>query len=125
MIELFHGRLATTAAFYTLIMGGWAGVTALRGRGLDGSYLGAAVIGELLLVLQALLGVFLALGGRTAALERPSMHILYGVMAVLIWPFLFTFTRGQSGRREAVLFAAGSLFLWGLVLRAAATGALR
>ncbi len=121
MIELLHGRLAVTAAFYALIVALWALGLALRGRGLDGNYLGAVVIGELLLVLQALLGLFLMLRG--GGLERAWLHLLYGALATLIWPFLFTYTRNQPGRRESILFAAGSLFLWGLLLRAAETGA--
>jgi len=125
MAEVLHDRLANTAAFYSLAMAGWAGLFAVRGRGVDGGYLGAAVIGEGLLVTQALLGVFLVLGGQAGALERPGLHVLYGVMAALVWPGLFTVTRRRPGRREAVLFAAGALFLWGLVLRAAATGAVR
>lgn len=120
MIGLLHDRLAVTAAFFALIMAGWALVQVLRGRGLDGNYLGAIVIGELLLVLQAFLGLLLTLRG--GGLERIWLHILYGALAVFIWPFLFTYTRTQPGRRESVLFAAGSLFLWGLLVRAAETG---
>lgn len=122
---LLHDRLATTATFYTLVMAAWAGVMVARGRGLDGNYFGAIVIGELLLVLQGLLGVFLLLGGQVGGLDRPWLHVLYGLLVVLIWPFLFTYTRNQPGRRESILFAAGSLFLWGLVVRASETGALR
>jgi hypothetical protein len=120
MMPTLHDRLASTATFYTLVMAGWAGLLVLRGRGLDGGYLGAIVIGELLLVLEALFGLFLLLGG--AGPERPWLHGLYGLLACLIWPFLFTYSRRQAGRREAVLFFAGSLFLWGLVVRASETG---
>jgi hypothetical protein len=122
---MLHDRLATTATFYTLVMAGWACLQVARGRGLDGNYFGAIVIGELLLVLQGLLGVFLLLGGQASGLERPWLHGLYGLLVLLIWPFLFTYTRNQPGRRESILFAAGSLFLWGLVVRASETGALR
>ena len=125
MTQLLHDRLAVTATFYTLVMAGWAFVQALRGRGLAGGYFGAIVIGELLLVLQGLLGLFLLLGGSGPALERAWLHGLYGLLALLIWPFLFTYTRNQPGRRESILFAAGSLFLWGLVVRAVDTGAVR
>jgi hypothetical protein len=125
MVAVLHERLANTSVFYTLVMAGWALLLVVRGRGLDGSYLGAIVIGELLLVLQALLGAFLMLGGRGADLDRPWLHVLYGAMVALIWPFLFTYTRGTPGRRESILFFAGSLFLWGLVLRAVETGAVK
>jgi hypothetical protein len=125
MVAVLHDRLANTAVFYTLAMAGWALLLAARGRGVDGNYLGAIVIGELLLVLQALLGVYLFLTGHGAALDRPWLHVLYGALVALVWPFLFTYTRGAPGRRESILFFAGSLFLWGLVLRAVETGALR
>jgi hypothetical protein len=125
VIELLHDRLALTATFYTLVMAAWAGWLALRGRGLEGGYLGAIVIGELLLVAQILLGLFLFLRGAGALLDRAWLHALYGLLAGLIWPFLFTYTRRSPGRRESLLFAAGSLFLWGLVLRSAETGALQ
>jgi hypothetical protein len=117
-----HHRLSNAAAFFTFIMGSWAAILALRGRGLDGSYLGAILVGELLLVAEALLGAVL-LAGLGLAPAR-GIHLLYGLLAVLIWPFLFTATRRDGGRREAILFAAGSFFLWGLVLRAATTARL-
>lgn len=125
MTLLLHDRLATTATFYTLVMAVWAGVQVARNRGLDGNYFGAIVIGESLLVIQGLLGLFLLLGGQGSHLARPWLHGLYGLLVLLIWPFLFTYTRNQPGRRESILFAAGSLFLWGLVVRASETGALR
>jgi hypothetical protein len=42
-------------------------------------------------------------------------------MALLIWPFAYPFAQAASGRRRSVIFAAASLFLWGLVLRAITT----
>jgi hypothetical protein len=122
MLPLLHQRLAVTAILFTLVMALWAFVAAARGRGLDGNYMGAIVIGELVLILQSALGALLLLGGHANGLDRPWLHILYGLLAVLIWPFLFTYTRRQSDRRESILFAAGSLFLWGLAMRAAETG---
>jgi hypothetical protein len=119
---LVHERLATTAAFYALALAVWAGFIAFRRRGLDSNYFGAVLIGEALLLAEALLGAWLLLA--VGASPARGIHLLYGVLAVLVWPFLFTYTRSSSGAREAVLFAAGSLFLWGLLLRAASTAAL-
>jgi heme A synthase len=116
---LLHDRLSVTATFYALAMAVWAVVMAARGRGIDGGYLGAIVIGEVVLVVQAALGVWLmVVGGDSPA---RGIHLLYGTLAVLIWPFLMTYTRGGTSSREAVIFAAGSFFLWGLLLRAATT----
>jgi heme A synthase len=116
---LLHDRLATTAAFYAFALAVWAGFLAFRNRGLDGNYLGAVVIGEGLLVCEAALGAWL-LFGMGLSPDR-AIHFLYGTLALLIWPFLFTYTRSATGSRDAVLFSAGSLFLWGLLLRAATT----
>jgi hypothetical protein len=118
-IELLHDRLSVTAAFYALAIAVWATVLAARGRGIEGGFLGAIVIGEVLLIVEALLGVWLAL--VAGASPARGIHFLYGILAVLIWPFLLTYTRGRTGQREAVIFAAGSFFLWGLLLRAATT----
>ncbi|MFN2114779.1 MAG: hypothetical protein ACK2T6_03625 [Anaerolineae bacterium] len=116
-----HGRLSTAAALFVFAMALWALWLAVRGRGVDSSYTGAVLIGEGLLLAQGALGALLVAGSSSAA--GRGMHILYGVMALLIWPFVLTFTRG--GRRgEAVMFAVGSLFLWGLVLRAIDTSGL-
>lgn len=116
---LLHERLATTAAFYALALALWAGYLAVRGRAIDGNYLGAVVIGEGLLIAEGALGAWLlfALG------QSPDrgIHFLYGTLALIIWPFLFTYTRSSNGSREAVLFSAGSFFLFGLLLRAAST----
>ena len=118
-ITVIHTRLADSAALFTLIMGLWGLALAFRGRGVDGSYLGAIVVGELLLIAEALLGAYLLLG--VGVQPGRWVHILYGVLAVLIWPFVFTYTRDATGRREAALFGIASLFLWGLVMRASTT----
>ena len=116
---LLHDRLATTAAFYAFALAVWAGFLAIRGRGVDGNYLGAVVIGEGLLIFEGALGAWLlfALGQSPAR----GLHFLYGTLSLFIWPFLFTYTRSTSGSREAILFSAGSLFLFGLLWRAGTT----
>lgn len=120
-LSLLHERLAQTSVFFTFVMAAWAFGLGLRHRGIDGNYLGALVIGEALLVGEAILGLVLLVGA--GATPARGIHLLYGVLAVLIWPFLMTITRGEraGARQEAFLYAAGSLFLWGLVLRAVTT----
>jgi heme A synthase len=122
-LNLLHDRLSVTSAFFVFVMAMWAVWLAARGRGVEGDYLGAVVIGEALLAAQALLGIWLWLVAGMRP-ERGLVHVLYGALVVLIWPFIFTFTRDASGRSEAVRYAVGSLFLWGLVMRAIDTGSL-
>jgi hypothetical protein len=121
--DLFlHTRLASSAAAFTFMMALWASYLAIRGEGIGGSYLGAVVVGEALLVVQGLLGVWLWLG-RGLGPAR-GIHILYGAMVVLIWPFVLTFSRGTGQRGESLRHAAAAFFLWGLVVRAIDTAGL-
>lgn len=122
-VATLHDRLAMTCLFYTFAMGLWAVWLIIRNRGVDGAYLGAIVIGEMLLVTQALLGLWLYLDAGIP-LTR-GLHMLYGILAVLMWPFIYTFTRaGDGGRRESILFAATAFFLWLMLARAVETAGL-
>lgn len=121
--DLFlHGRLSASAATFTFVMGVWASYLVLRGTGVSGSYLGAVVVGEALLIAQGCLGAWLWLG-RGGSPDR-GIHILYGTLTVLVWPFLLTFARGAGGRGEALRHAAAAFFLWGLVVRAIDTAGM-
>jgi hypothetical protein len=113
-----HDRLATAVILYTLILGLWGLVGALRG-GVSGSYRGSLVIGEGLLIVQSLLGVALLIGGSRPALW---VHFLYGALIPLMLPFAVTLGRRRSGQTEALLYAGTSLFIFGMALRAVATG---
>lgn len=120
-----HARLSITTAIFTFVMGAWAVGLSVRNRGVDANYLGAIVVGELVLAAEALLGLVLFFQ-RGGLLEMRWVHVLYGTLAVLIWPFIFTYTRETEARAvpprlEAILFAAGSFFLWGLIMRAIST----
>ena len=113
---LLHDRLAVAAALFAFALSAWAGWSVARGRGVDAGYFGALVIGQGLLTVQAIVGAVLWLGHGS----RPSrdVHVLYGVVALLVWPLVLTLTRADRSRREAALLAAASLVLWGLLLRA-------
>lgn len=115
-----HARLSETATLFIGFIGVWAFFFRIRNRPLDSSWYGAAVIGELLLVAQALLGAWLyygmALGG---ALPRPFMHILYGVVSVVTIPAAQSyFGQLEDEKVKAVAMAAACIFLWGIILRA-------
>ncbi len=118
LIEL-HIRLATTAQFFTLIVGLWALLNYVRGQGISPSYWGTLVIGEGLLFVQGLTGLIMFLQGA-----RPPrlIHILYGIVVLLVWPGVYTYTQGQGTRREALIYGVATLFMFGLILRAIGTG---
>ena len=116
-----HARLGNAALFYTIIMALWGLWRFFRRQDIDSSYWGALVIAEILYILQSGLGAFLFFTG-IGVLARGYIHILYGVVAVLVVPGVFFFTRGDEQRRALLIYSVGFLFLVGVVLRAIATG---
>jgi hypothetical protein len=118
IIEL-HRVLSNTIWLFLLLLGLWGLFRAIRRNSVDGSYMGAMVIGELLLVLQTVLGIILLIGG-----EQPgrTIHLLYGAFAVVALPGLFALLRGDDSSRAQFYYAALILFLFGVSLRAIGTG---
>ena len=117
-----HARLANTALYYMVLMALWGLWRYVRKQGVDGSFWGALVIAEVLLLVQAALGAFLWLSG-TGQLAGRSIHILYGVVSILVIPGIFLYTRGEEQRRAMLVYALSFLFLVGIVLRAIMTAA--
>ena len=119
-ITEIHARLSDTATLFIAVIGFWALYLRIRNRPLDSSWFGAAVVGELLLVAQFLLGLYLYWGvGLGAMLPRPFMHILYGVVAILTLPAAYSyFSNVEDEKVKALAMAATALFLWGIILRA-------
>ncbi len=123
MLLLVHDRLALTATWFTLVISIWAFIQWLRNRPLDGSWYGAAVVAELTIIMQGLIGAWLYLGaGLGAALPRPFIHILYGIVAVITLPAAWGYFGNTSDERvRSIAMAATCLFLWGILQRAATT----
>ena len=119
---LMHTRLLTTILLFFGALALWGIVSYLRGHGVSGSYLGALAIGELLMLSEALIGVGLWFGGNVA--PRQSIHVLYGIVAVLTLPGTFAYVRGRDSRWEQLIYAVVCLFLCGVALRALETGSV-
>ena len=119
IIEI-HARLADTATLFVGFIGVWAIFLRIRSQPLNGSWYGAAIVGELLLVAQSLLGVYLYYGlGLGVALPRPFIHILYGVVSIITLPAAHSyFGQLEDEQVKTVAMAAACLFLWGILLRA-------
>lgn len=113
---LLHDRLSNAVILFALILGIWGLFKYFRGEGVDGSYLGAVVIGELLIIVQIALGVILYAGG--ARPDRSIMHILYGVAAVISFPAVYAYTHGDQSRRAMLTWGVVGLFVFGCALRA-------
>lgn len=115
-----HNRLANTSTLFVAILGVWALFFRIRNQPLNSNWYGAAVIGELLLVAQALLGVYLYYGqGLDVALSRPFMHILYGIVSIITLPAAYSyFAHLEDEKVKALALALVCFFLWGIILRA-------
>lgn len=113
-----HARLGNTGMLFALALGLWALWLYFRKQGVGGSYFGGMVIGELLFVAQGIVGAALYFTGHS--LGR-TVHILYGILAVITLPAAYAYSRGQDERREALVYGLVGLFLFGVALRAITT----
>ncbi|MBP9501261.1 MAG: hypothetical protein KBF17_03780 [Candidatus Promineofilum sp.] len=123
-VQTVHGALSNTAWLFFLIIGLWGLVRGARGQAVNGSYLGAAFIGQMIFVVQAILGTLLWVGGMSAGIQRPGIHLLYGVFALVFLPFIYlSVLRGDDTNRAQWVLAFTTLFLFGIALRAVSTAA--
>lgn len=117
-----HSALSNSAWLFFLIIGLWGLFRAIRGQAVDGSYLGAAFIGQLIFVTQAVLGALMWIGGGSAAMQRPGIHLLYGIFALVFLPFIYlSVLRGDDTNRAQWVLAFTTLFLFGIALRSIST----
>jgi hypothetical protein len=122
ILSFIHERLSVTMLLFMLALGVWGLWEFLRGTGVSGSYWGALAIGQGVIMLQALIGVLLLFGAG-----RPLegwLHYLYGIVAVITLPGMYTFTGGRSTRYESIIYALTAFFLLGITIRAQTTGGM-
>lgn len=118
LVEI-HARLANTIVLFCVIMAIWGALRFLRKKGLTGSFWGAMVIAEVLILLQGALGIYLWI---TELRPGRGIHPLYGVVTALAIPFIYIFTKGREDRPETLMYTVAFLMMIGLALRAMVTG---
>ena len=100
-------------------VGVWGLASFVRGGTLSGSLAGALAIGQALIAVQVLAGLALVAGGR----RSPSpVHYLYGVTAVLVLPFVWSYLRSRDRRQALLFYSLLTLFIAGLAVRGMTTG---
>ena len=114
-----HCRIGLSVIFFALALGVWGVVAFFRGSGVSNNYRGALVIGELLVIGQALVGVLLVVTGHW---PPDVLHFLYGIVVVLMWVMTYIYTKGAMTRREVLIYAVVSFFIMGLAIRGIMTG---
>jgi 4-hydroxybenzoate polyprenyltransferase len=111
--------MATTVMLFMAAVGLWGILSFARGQVLNGSIAGALVIGQLLVMLQALLGAALYLDGFRAS---TVVHYLYGITAVLVTPFVWSYVKERHPRQALFFYSIAALFIAGLAIRGITTG---
>ena len=116
-----HSRLAISGLLFVTFMALWGLFRFFRKEGVNSNYFGAAVIAEVLYILQGLLGLFIFITG-SGELGRPEVHILYGIVTVLTIPGVYIYTRADESRRAVLIYALAFIFLIGITIRSMSTG---
>jgi hypothetical protein len=117
--SLLHDRLSVTVMLFMAAVGAWGIFAYLRGQSITGSYAGALAIGEALLVVQVGAGVtLLATGTRPPS----ATHYLYGITAILVLPFAWSYLRARNQRQALLIYSLVALFIFGLAVRGMITG---
>jgi hypothetical protein len=117
-IAQLHNSLATTMILFMVVCGLWGLVSAFGG-GVSGSYAGALVLGEGLILAQGVLGILAYLTGLRPA---QGLHFLYGVTAALTLPGIYSYVRNRPNQVQALWFGGGALFIVGLAIRGILNG---
>ena len=115
-----HDRLAVSAVLFAGVCTVWGFINYIRKQDMTSGYWGALVICEVLMITQGVIGIILAVQGSSP--PRAIVHYLYGISAVISLPAVYVFTGGRDTRRESLLYAIVSLWLFGLAIRGITTG---
>lgn len=116
-----HGLIANSITVFTLLVTLLAAWKVIRKQPLGPDFWGAVIIGEGLILIQAVIGIILTI------MRLPpgsNMHFLYGPLVALTWPVLYSYTHSQDERRQAIWWLIGSAFLFALSIRTIGTGTL-
>lgn len=112
-----HSRLATAVVLYFVALGIWGVALAALGSGPTGTFRGALVIIEVVVIAQGLVGIV----AWVAGIAPDPIHVLYGVALALAMPLAASMTRQQSPRRAALFLGLAAFFAAGLAIRGITT----
>lgn len=118
MLDL-HRTIAYSIMLYYALVGLWGVVLAIRKSDLPPAYRGALVIGVVMGLIQAAVGLILLL---TVGHPRDDLHYLYGASVILTLPLVASYVADKKFSR-VLAFGLANLFMAGLAVRAITTGA--
>jgi hypothetical protein len=97
----------------------WGLIAYARHRELGPSFRSALVIAEVVLIVQATLGVLLLIQGFA---PRDWLHLVYGTLSTIAIPIVASYLTGTQGRRRTLIYGIAMLVVFGLATRAYMTG---
>jgi heme A synthase len=114
-----HAYGARVLLIFAVVLGVWGTYNYFRNRPLSGGFRSSYLIMAGLTVVQGLLGVgTFALGGR----PTETLHIVYGIFAVIFLPGAYLYAQGGTSRRETVILAGAAWVVSIAYLRGIFTG---
>lgn len=99
----FHNILFNAHILYSVALGIWSAIMALRDESISGNFWGAVATITILAASILVLGIVMTLQGLRP--ERIVTYYLYMSWLIVIMPGLFTLLRGRDDRNAAVAFS--------------------
>lgn len=103
-----HSILFNAHILYSLALGIWAAVMAIRNESISGNFWGAVATITILAAIITVVGIIMTAQGLRP--ERLLTYYLYMSWLVIIMPGLFTLLRGRDDRNAAIAFSILSIF---------------
>jgi hypothetical protein len=114
-----HRLIAQAVVLYYALVGVWGVFLGVRKvQQLSSAYRGALIIGVVLGVMQAAIGIVLLLTVRS---PHDNLHFLYGASIILALPLVASYIVDKKFSRP-LAYGLCSLFMSGLAIRAITTG---
>ena len=104
----FHAILFNAHILYSVALGVWSGVMAVRNQPISGNFWGAVATITILAAIVTGIGVIMTLEGLRP--PRIVTYYLYMSWLVIIMPGMFTLLRGRDDRNAAIAFSILSFF---------------
>ncbi len=113
-----HEGLENALWMFFLAIGLWGAYNAVRGEGIDGSWVGAVYIAMALVVVLSVLAGIMWFGGALDGLQDPGIHFLYVGFSVVFPPFVYQIIlEGDDSNRGMWVMSFTTLFMFGIAIR--------
>ncbi len=117
ILPIVHERISSALVVFVLACAVWGVWACIRRQELSSNFRGTWFSAGLLALVQAGTGLAMALAG---CVPPRTIHIAYGLVIALTWPFVYVYARSQDERRERLAYSLASFVLVVFTFRAMA-----